>query len=431
LIIKSIEKYKYRSVKCIKPLSIIFCLMFSYLFSQAQWDEAIIQNPGTGKFVAGIYGDADYSSNAVTSAFAANFLQGSFLNNNLKQEVSSNLQSTNRLGYSLNYGALGVLYNDTINKKQVFNFFIALRHKDYLNAAFPPDVFNVAFYGNASYAGQNAKLSPFNLNNISYQQLEIGSVCTNFGGKAKLGIGISFLAGQQLQAINISSGTLYTDPYGQYIQLASDSKYNASDSTPGHSYLNGYGASLDIYFSAPYKIGKKDGMITVSVTDLGFINWNSHSLSYNKDTTYTYNGFTINNLNDLQNAAINNLSKDSLQNKYFPLARKSFYTNIPAALSINSNTDLGKMHLELGFWYIFNSNSVGYFYAQGDKNFSHGWFADLQLGYGGYSTYNASIGIMKKMKNSAVKIGINHLQGIISPDKLGGVGGVIELLHTF
>jgi len=413
------------SVKYTKTCTLILCLMLSCLSSRAQWNEAFVQNPGTGKYLAGIYGNADYSSNAVTTAFLTNYIQGSYLDDNLKQQVVSNLQNTNRLGYSLNYGAMGVLYNDTI-KSHVFNFFIALRHKSYINAAFPPDVFNVAFYGNASYAGQTAKLSPFNLNSLSYQQLEIGSVCTNFG-KVQLGVGVSFLAGQQLQVINTSEGYLYTDPYGQYIQLASNTKYNASDSTPGN-YLNGYGASLDIYLSAPYKIAGKNGKVTVSMSDLGFIRWNSHSLSYNKDTTYLYNGININSINGLENAAIN---KDSLQNKYFPLARKLFYMSIPTTMSINTNTDIDIMHLELGAWYIFNTNSLPYFYAQGDKNFSHGWFGNLQIGYGGYSTYNASISIGKQMKNTEIKLGINHLQGIIVPDELGGAGVIIELLHTF
>ena len=418
-------------MKCTKAVSLIICMILLFLSAQAQWDNALITNPGTGKYLVGMEGNADFSSNAITSAFAADFLQGNYIDSTRKQQVSSRLKNANRIGYSLNYGIFGVLYNDTIKGKRAFNFFIALRHKDYLNVAFPKDVFNVAFYGNASYAGKSAQLSPFSLNSISYQQLEIGSVCTNFGGKAKFGMGISFLAGQQLQSINMANGSLYTDPLGQYLQLSSDAKYNASDSTPGHNYLNGYGASLDFYFSAPYKVGKKDGIITIGITDLGFIKWNSHSLSYSKDTSYTYSGITINSLNDLQNAAINNLSKDSLQNKYFPLARKTFYTNIPTTLSVNTNTDLGKMHLELGFWYIFNGNSMGYFYVQGDKKFSNTWLADLQLGYGGYATYNASIGIAKQVKNTEIKLGINHLQGMILPNDFGGAGLSVELLHSF
>ena len=418
-------------MKFTKTIPLIFCMMISFLSTRAQWDQAIIQNPGSGKFLTGIYGNADYNSSTITSAFLTNFLQGSYINDNLKQQVVSNFQTANRLGYSLNYGAIGVLYNDTINKKHAFNFFVALRHKDYINANFAADVFNIAFYGNAPYAGETAKLSPFNLNSLSYQQLEIGSVCTNIGGKAKLGVGLSFLSGQQLQEVNMSTGYLYTDTYGQYIQLNSDTKYNASDSTPGHTYLNGYGASLDIYFSLPYKIASKNGILSCSITDLGFIKWNSRSLLYNKDTTYKYDGITINNLNDLQNAAINNLSKDSLQNKYFPLTAKSFYTSIPTTVSINANTDFGKMNLELGAWYIFNSNSLPYYYVQGDKSFTHGWHTDLQLGYGGYATYNASIGVMKQIKNTEVKFDVYHLQGIIFPDKMGGAGALIEILHTF
>lgn len=418
-------------MKYTKTISFIFFLALSFLKVQAQWDQAILENPGSGKFLAGIYGDIDYSSNALTNAFVTNFLEGHYIDDNLKQQVVSNLQTSNRIGYSLNYGIIGVLYNDTVNKKHVLNFFVALRNKSYLNANFPPDVFKVAFYGNASYAGESAKLSPFNLNDISYQQLEIGSVCTNVGGKAKLGVGISFLAGQQLQAINMSTGYLYTDPYGQYIQLSSDTKYNASDSTPGHTYFNGYGASLDVYFSLPYKVASKNGVLSVSVTDLGFIRWNSRSLSYNKDTTYTYNGITINNINDLQNAAINNLSKDSLENKYFPLAAKSFYTGIPTTVSINANTNMGKMNMELGAWYIFNANCLPYYYIQADKNFSHNWHTDLQVGYGGYTTYNVCIGIKKQVKNTEIELGINHLQGIVLFNEPCGAGVMLTLLYTF
>lgn len=418
-------------MKCIKTILLIFCILFSFISMQAQWDQSIIQNPGTGKFTVGIYGNADYSSNAITSAFAENFLEGKYINDDLKQQVTSNFQTANRIGASLNAGIIGVLYDDSINKKRAFNFFVALRNRSYLNANFPAGVFNVAFYGNAPYAGENIQLSPFNLNSLSYQQLEIGSVCTNIGGKAKLGIGISFLTGQQLQAINMSSGYLYTDPYGQYIQLNSDTKYNASDSTPGRTYFNGYGASLDVYFSMPYKVASKKGVLSVSVNDLGFIRWNSHALSYNKDTSFTYNGITINGLNDLQNAAINNLSKDSLQNKYFPLAPKSFYTSIPATISINANTDLGKMNLELGAWDILNANCLPYYYIQGDKSFSRGWYTSLQLGYGGYATYNVNIGIKKQVKNMRIELGINHLQGIVLSNQFGGAGAYLAILHTF
>ncbi|HTB31705.1 MAG TPA: hypothetical protein VK808_06745, partial [Bacteroidia bacterium] len=126
-------------MKCRRIVTLVVCMIFSFLSSQAQWDDAIIQNPGAGKFMAGMYGNADYSSSAITSAFATNFIEGNYLDSAQKQQVSSRLKNSNRLGYSLNYGIFGVLYNDTVKGKRAFNFFIALRHKAYLNIEFPPD----------------------------------------------------------------------------------------------------------------------------------------------------------------------------------------------------------------------------------------------------------------------------------------------------
>ena len=74
--------------------------MISFVSAQAQWDESFIQNPGTGKYLAGVYGNADYSSNTVTSAFAGNFIEDAYSDDNLKNQVSSNLVTNNRLGFS-------------------------------------------------------------------------------------------------------------------------------------------------------------------------------------------------------------------------------------------------------------------------------------------------------------------------------------------
>ncbi|HXB12558.1 MAG TPA: hypothetical protein VNZ45_11260, partial [Bacteroidia bacterium] len=86
-----------------------FLLIISFItgFSQcsfAQWDDAMVDNHSSTKFAIGAYGNADFNSNCITTAFAYNFLEGSYLDNNLKQQVSSRLTQINRLGFSLNYG---------------------------------------------------------------------------------------------------------------------------------------------------------------------------------------------------------------------------------------------------------------------------------------------------------------------------------------
>jgi hypothetical protein len=415
-------------------LLIIISLVTGFIHpSFAQWDDAMVDNHSGKKYAIGAYGNADFSSNCITSAFAYNFLEGNYLDDNLKQQVSSRLMRMNRLGFSLSYGIYGVLYNDTIAKKKVYNFFFALRHKTYLNASFTPDDFNVPFFGNASYAGKTAQLSPFYLNSLSYQQLEIGIVRTNFGEGAQFGAGISFLAGQQYTALAVPSATFYTDTNGQYLTFSSNAQVFQSDTSSGYlTRLNGYGASLDLYFRAPYKIGKKPGTISVSVTDLGFIWWNKKSLTYQRDTSYTYSGIAINGLSDLQNASFNTFSADSLRNKYFPFQKEGFYSSIPTTLSINTNTALTeKFHLELGYWYIFNANDIGYSYVQADKYFSHGWMVALQAGYGGYGGINGSLSMIKQFKASKLVVNVAHLQGLILPAQFGGAGCYINYVQSF
>src|SRR6185312_107220 len=163
-----------------------------------------------------------------------------------------------------------------------------------------------------------------------------------------------------------------------------------------------------------------------SVTDLGFIFWNTKSVYYNKDTSYYYDGVTINGISDLQNVSFNSTSKDSLQNKYLPRQRKSYYYTIPSTVSANCNTGFGKYHLESGFWYIFNANALGYFYIQGDKYFNHGWMVGLQAGAGGYEFVNSSLILKKQTAKSALTICINHLQGIVVPNYFGGAGAYLE-----
>jgi len=397
---------------------------------KAQWNDALVQVPSQKDFTAGIYGNADFSSTCITTLFAANFLEGNYISNSLKKQVSNNLQKFDRFDAELNYGVYGVWHCDTIGQR-VFNFFFALRHKSYINSTFSPDVFNLALYGNAMYAGKTAYLMPFSLNMLSYQQAQVGLVCTNFNGKAELGIGLSFLAAHQLLTIDERTGQLYTDPTGQYIQLSSDAESYRSDTSGNAAYINGYGASIDIYFRAPYKLGNRMGTISVSVNDLGFLYWNNKSLYYKKDTSYYYDGVSINSISDLQNVSFNGASKDSLQNKYLSFQRKSFFYTIPSTLSINSNTDFGKYHLELGYNSIFNANDIGYIYAQGDKFLANGWMTALQVGYGGYTSLNMSIMFSKQSHNSTFRIVLNHLPGLLLPGYFGGAGLYLEYIYSF
>jgi len=413
-----------------KRFFFIFILFASYQ-ALAQWNDIVPDSNQKHKYAIGIYGNADFESNCITTTFAYNFQHGSYIDNNLKEQVATDLKSQNRFGYTLDYGIYGILYNDTTKKKKALDLFFAVKHKAYINSSFTADDFNIPFYGNASYAGKTAQLSPFSFSNLSYQQIELGLACANIGKNIELGCGLSFLAGQKYTSITATNASLYTDTYGEYITFNSDAQLQQND-TGSRQFINGYGASLDLYFRMHYKIAGKHGILSVSTSDLGFLWWNKNSLTYRKDTSYTYNGISINSISDLQNAAFNTLNEDSLRKKYFPEAKKSFYTPVPATLKIAANTDLTeKVSLEIGYWYIFNANDIGYGYIQCDKHFNHGWMGSLQLGYGDYAGVNGALKLAKKFKNCKAELTLNHLQGMALPNYYGGAGAYLGYIYFF
>lgn len=394
----------------------------------AQWNQDLTDSNSRGKYLIGFSADADFSSNALTNSFAYNWLTGNYLSDGLKNQVSVLLSQNNRAGFELNYGMYMVIHSDTSKSKRATNYFIALRHKSYLNASFTADDFEVPFFGNAGYAGKTAQLSPFHFESMSYQQVEMGLVCTKIGKGAEFGVGISVLGGQHYLAMNLPAATLYTASTGENLTFNSNAQLMQSDTAQGNmNGINGIGGSLDIYFKAPYKIGTKRGSISVSVSDLGFMWWDKQSLQYQKDTEYSYNGVTINNLNDLQNLTFHTLAADSLQNKYFPYRRGGFFSTIPATLEIKSVTELSpKFRLELGFMNLFNANAASYVYGQGDYLISDKWTTSFQAGYGGYAGLNFAASLCRQFRYSGLSITVNRIQGFVLPAQFGGAGVYAE-----
>lgn len=418
---------RYFRIRLYLLLSMAPCLTY------AQWNSALTDTVPAGRYKAGISAIADYSSNSLTSAFAFSWLAGNYLNNTLKQQVSSLLGNNNRAGYEMNYGMYMVFCHDTAGKRKPLNFFVALRHKSYLNTSFTADDFQVPFYGNAGYAGKTAQLSPFNFESLSYQQAELGLVFTHFAGGAEFGAGLSFLAGQSYLAMQLPSAGLYTSPTGESITINADALLMQSDtSAQGRNGINGAGGSLDLYFMVPYKLGGKNSSISIGLSDLGFIRWNNSSLQYRKDTTYTYNGVSINSLNDIKNLSFHSLAADSLQNRYFPYKKGGFYSAIPAVLELKSVTQFSSaFHLELGLCDMFNANAGAYFYAQSDFYFGSKWMTTFQAGYGGYAGINFAASLCRQYRRSQWSLTLNRLQGFVLPYRFGGAGAYMQYSLTF
>jgi Family of unknown function (DUF5723) len=381
----------------------------------------------------GIVGDYDINSNAITNQFTQKFYTGGYINEELKNLVLSRIKNENRIGGNINSGIFAAFKSDPYGKYKNISLFFSVRDRSHFDAQFSKDLFKIGFYGNADYAGKTANLSHFNLNLIRYQQLQIG-VYSKSDSAAHWGIGVSFLKGEQYLSIAAKKAELFTSIDGQFININTDFSIARSDTAhTGMAAFNGYGASLEIFFEAPFQTRFGASKIASSISDLGAIRFNKQSQLAQQDSMLHYQGFQINNLFDLRDSAIFKREKDSVKNMVTPFKKKAFAVTLPAVFDLSLETKLNRyFSLKEGIRYVFNANNKMLVYVKGYFYIHPKWILSTTFGYGGYGTFNFGISTSVKLpKKFIIRAGSNNLEGFIVPKKTTGQGAYFTLIKQF
>jgi len=419
----------------VKKYILIFITIFIFKHSVAQIP-IIYSNsfPDSAKSRVGIVGEFGLNSNALTTAFISKFYNGGYIDKEQKDQVLSRTKSKNRIGADLNYGIVAAFKLDSLFHKDCFSVFFSLRDRQHFDARFSRDFFRLGFYGNAQFAGQTAYLTDFNLNLLRYQQVQIGLFSNKLDSAARWGVGISFLKGEQYASIYAKKAELFTSEDGQYIDFNTSLQVAQSDTAKkGIGAFNGYGASIDIYFEAPFNSKLGHSKLILSVADIGFIKFNKQTLYLNQDSLFHYSGFNVNSIYDLQDSTFSGTNQDSIINAIAPFKKQSISATLPAVLNLSYETQLSpKFDLTEGIRYVFNGNYSLLFYIRGNYQFNKQLTVNATIGYGGYGNFNYGIGALASIgKGFDIYIGSNNIEGFIAPKKTAGQGAYISLIKNF
>ena len=343
-----------------KKILFLLFILINQFTSEAQI-AAIFSDefPDSARTRIGLVGEYGINSNAFTTAFVSKFYKGGYIDAELKNDVLKRTENMNTIGADLNYGVYVGIKLDSIFHKKNISLFFSLRDRAHFDARFSKDLYKVAFYGNAPYAGKTADFNDFNLNYLRYQQLQIGLFSSKYDSAARWGIAVSILKGEQYSSIFAQKAELFTSEDGQYIDFNTEMQVAQSDTAnKGIGAFNGIGAGLDIYFEAPFKTRFGDSKLRVSVADIGVIKFNSSSLFSNQDSLFHYTGFQVNSIYDLQDSTFANTSQDSIINSIAPFKKQSFSVTLPTVLNLTYETKFSS-HFEMteGIRYVFNSPS--------------------------------------------------------------------------
>lgn len=342
-----------------------------------------------------------YGSNGVSNQFINHFITGEKIELEDKQDAYKNLKSKNVFGADLNFSLNAEIPFDTLLGKPNMSLVVGVEMVEHADIKFTSDLFKLAFDGNKQFAGTYAQLGGTNINYFNYQQFNIGYIKykKQHGNIAREGVKFSIIKAQEHIAITVPRGQFYTEQYGREIDLDINYIYNSSDTlNKGLSAFNGYGVSTDL-FSEFYL--KNNDKITVQVNDLGFIQWNKKSIQIEADTIFNYDGIDIDNIFDLNDSLVSDISQDSLLNLVTTDKSKGGYSiALPTLINVFYTKQLNdKIKVDIGAQYKILANYIPLIYTNIYYYFNPSFVAQTHFSYGGYGLFNTGVVIAKSFKN--------------------------------
>ncbi len=417
--------------------------LFSFLFiclpvisihaQQSELLSSLFQDSAKTKNTILFTSDFLFASNAITNELAKTYFLNGFITDEMKDGVTKHLDAKNRLGGELSTELYFRHKPDSMFGGRNWSWFIGIKNIDHINSKFSRDLFEVYFRGNKNYAGQTADFSDFNYLLVKYQQLQFGlsKSFKNHYANCEAGAAIGLNVGQQLLRIQSPNATLYTQSYGEYLDLNSDIEIHTSDSLhKKFGTVNGFGLSTDLFFKASIQ---KKHFFFARVSNLGFIKWNSQSAEVRSDTSFRFEGIEVTKLFDLFDT-VTTFTSDSAIIQSFLTDRKykSYTLLLPAKFEVSYNMITGS-HTKagIGINYILHADYL----PQTWLSFNYSWkknIVGLNVSYGGYTTFGTGIFYQRTFKHSYVlSLGTNYINSLFNLDKATAENIHLTLYRNF
>ena len=367
--------------------------------------------------------DLIYESNNLDFSFLESILYTGYINNKIKNRwINSgdenniiHLEISNGLSYNFDY------------KRQSFG--IGIEDRNIIDARFMDDLLRISLEGNFKYQGDTLSFNNTKIRAERFQQYKFNYQL--YFNNLEIHTGISYLAGNHSLSYIMDKGSLYTSPFGNFL----DVNYNINALITDTSNLslfanNGNGLALEIATS--FKIKEYD--ISLSITDLGFIMWKPSSIIFDSDSNFNFKGIEIEDIfsfNDSILETINFINNINLINK-------SYKSYIPSIIHLSVSGKSGNEYLKtftagiITRWQPYYDNKKLSFskIQQGfiESNFNPLYYIRTKvnlkkmevipiLTYGGY-LQEINIGLeITKGKKHTFTLGSKHIEDLITESK--------------
>ena len=377
-----------------------------------------------------------YESNGLNKNFLNTFLYGGYITNKMKTDWIG-IDVTDNIFYS--ELSNGLTYTHT-----KYHFGISIADRNILNASLADDLLRFGLEGNYNYQNQTLDFSNTNIRIDRFQQYKL-FYTKNFK-YLNMSTALSYLNGNHHLSYIIDKGSIFTSSYGTALDINYDMQVFVTD-TADFSVFTSNGNGLAIDFNTNFTLQDYD--ITLYITDLGFIMWDTKSITLATDSNFNFQGIEIEDVLSFNDSVLeaNNIQDDILQTK-----NSSFKSYIPAHFGIsvmhpitykNIKSVSGGINVK---WQPYHDNKP-LSLAKIGQGISESNYAPLYwisarstltyfdllstLSYGGYSAdTNIGLAISKGEKYKFI-LGTQHLEDLLNGDKAQAVSVYFNIKLLF
>ena len=408
-----------------KKLVYILLIITNPIFSQNTGSNHLFEYPDTNSLVLNVYANGNYGSSMFNNEFIDIFRFGGFIDNKMKDVALSNSKRVNYVGGE---GSFGVSFSNPVYKLfGDWGYYIDISSNTSGAVQFTDDLYELAFYGNKSNAGDTSFIGQTGFHSRNFNKFVAG-IDNN-----KLKIGLSFLSFSNYNQGLVQSGSAFTDSLGSNISLDINGSQIRSNNVLKHV---GSGFALDFEYRLSQELMAKDSShsketsIIIGIKNIGIYVSRKNSVLTAVDTTYNYSGFDVSSISSFGNSIINQQDlTDSVRplsdtTQFIGLLPFEIYFYKPAAY-------MKKCEVIYGFRYKIQSSYRAFLYFGSNLQLTKKMNISSYLAYGGYSKLQLGLALNKRFKNNLlVEINSNNLLGIFSKQQYGKAAG-ISLKYNF
>jgi hypothetical protein len=357
-----------------------------------QYDTSIINQ----EFI--LHGTADYGFSSIRNDFSNKILFGGFINDAIKDKSFGLHRGINRGGFEA--GAELEYRNYKVNAfKKERGIVVKLGYGSFGSVLYSKDLFGLTFYGNESYLGQNVDFSGSTFNFMTFQKIGFGFI----DKKSKSSLTLNAYSISNYASGRAYNGGLFQSESVDSINLLLDANLDLTNSS---SFTKGIGLGFDFDYRIPFEIKKdKLAFLQMTVRNFGVAYFPTNVSNFQTDTTYIYEGFTLDQL--VGNASVLNNGTSILDTLNVNEQTKSALKMLPGYVQVakiidEHNTSLFQSYFGAKLFYTLAYVPMIYIggqlrvndYIKFGSHFSYGGFTKFRMGlYANFDINKLNIGL--------------------------------------